>query len=127
MAKKTNYVPGVCNINPLEVRRRRLSGHFGLAITIIMITVIAISHVSWLLRMIIIIPAFVAAIGYLQAQNKFCVGYAAAKQHHADDGAVVHITNSEALALDAKKRRTMNLQATIIAAVVTAIVCVIPL
>ncbi|MDB5183539.1 MAG: hypothetical protein JWO07_220, partial [Candidatus Saccharibacteria bacterium] len=63
---------------------------------------------------------------YLQAHNKFCVGFAAAKQQNADDGEIVDITDKQALALDKKKTQKMNLQATVIAALVTAIVCVIP-
>lgn len=123
----TNYIPGVCNINPQEIRKRQLSGHFGLALTIIFIAVIIILHVSWYLRIIVLIPAFIAAIGYLQAHNKFCVSYASAKQQHADDGDIVAITDKDALALDKRKTRQMNLQATIIAAALTAIICVIPL
>jgi len=128
MAKTaTNYVPGVCNINPQEIRKRRQAGHFGLAVTIILIVAALLLHVSWIFRIIVIIPAYLSAIGYLQAHNKFCVGYASAKQQHADDGEVVAITDEKALALDKKKVRRMNLQATIIAAFVAAVVCVIPL
>ena len=126
MATATNYVPGVCNINPQEIRRRRQSGHLGLALTVVLTAIALVLDVSWYFRIVVIIPAFLSAIGYLQAHNKFCVGYASAKQQHADDGEVVAITDKEALALDNKKTRNMNLQATIIAAFVTAIVCVIP-
>jgi hypothetical protein len=64
---------------------------------------------------------------YLQAHNKFCVGFASSKQQNADNGEIVEITEKDALEADRKKIREMNLQATIIAAAVTAIVCVIPL
>jgi hypothetical protein len=126
MAASSRYVPGVCNINPQEIKQRRNTGHLGLAITLILVALIFVTHASWYLRIIIIIPSFLMAIGYLQARYKFCVGFSAAKQHHADDGAIVDITDKEALALDAKKRQSMNLQATVVAALITAIVCVIP-
>ncbi len=124
----TNYIPGVCNINPVEVRQRRMSGHIGLVLTLILIILMFALHASWYLRIVIIIPAFISAIGYLQAHNKFCVGYASSGQQHADDGGkVVTITDKEALALDKRKTRTMNFQASVIAALVAAIVIVIPL
>jgi hypothetical protein len=124
---KSKYVPGVCNINPWEIKRRRMSGHIGLALTIILTAIAFVIHVTWIFRIVVIIPAFISAIGYLQAHNKFCVGFASAKQQHADDGEIVAITDKEALAKDKQKTRSMNLQATIIAAAVTAIICVIPL
>lgn len=124
---KSNYIPGVCNINPWEIKRRRMTGHIGLVLTIVLAAIALIMHVNWVFRTVIIIPAFISAIGYLQARNKFCVGFASAKQQHADDGEVVEITDKEALAKDKQKTRSMNLQATIIAAAVTAIICVIPL
>lgn len=127
MATQSHYIPGVCNINPVEIRKRRMAGHFGLAFTVILITLAFLLHVSWIFRIVIIIPAFLSATGYLQAHNKFCVGFASQKQQNADTGKIVQITDKEALALDKKKVRTMNLQATIIAAAVTAVVCVIPL
>lgn len=126
-ASKTNYVPGVCNINPQEIKKRRQAGHFGLAMTILLVAIALILHVSWVFRIVVIIPAFLSTIGYLQARNHFCVGYAGAKQQHADNGDVVTITDKDAIELDKRKTRSMNLQATIIAAAVTAIVCVIPL
>ena len=123
----TNYVPGVCNINPVEIRQRRMSGHVGLLITGVLIALVFVLHASSYLRIVIFMPAFISAIGYLQARNKFCVGYAGAGQQHADDGGTAQtITDKKALALDKRKTRTMNLQATIIAALVTAIVTVIP-
>jgi len=127
MATATHYIPGICNINPVEIRKRRMVGHFGLAVTIILVALALVMHVSWIFRIVVIIPAFIAATGYLQAHNKFCVGFAAQKQQNADTGEIVQITDKEALALDKKKTRVMNLQATIIAAAVTAVVCVIPL
>ncbi len=123
---KTSYVPGVCNINPWEVKRRRQAGHFGLAVTIVLVGLSLLMHIPWVFRIVVIIPAYISAIGYLQAHNKFCVGFAGAKQQHADDGDIVKITDKDAIELDKRKTRSMNLQASIIAAAVTAIVCVIP-
>ena len=91
----SNYVPGVCNINPQEIKRRRQSGHIGVAITILLIMLLIATGATWYLRIIIIVPAFIAAIGYLQARNKFCVAYASSGQHHADSGDTVKITDKK--------------------------------
>jgi len=127
MATATNYIPGVCNINPQEVRKRRLSGHVGLALTVVLAAAALILHATWYFRIVLIIPSFISAIGYLQARNKFCVGFASAKQQNADNGDTVKITDQAALKKDSQKSRFMNLQAVVIAAVVTAVICVIPL
>jgi hypothetical protein len=125
MATSTNYIPGVCNINPQEIRKRRLSGHVGLALTIVLAVAAIVLNVKWYFRIIIILPAFMSAIGYLQARNKFCVGFASAKQQNADGDDIVKITDQDALKKDSQKVRSMNLQAIIIAALVTAMICVV--
>src|SRR5437879_5717519 len=102
MVEAAHYIPGVCNINPVEIRKRRVTGHIGLAITIILVALAISMHVSWMFRIIVIIPAFLSAIGYLQARNKFCVSFAAAKQQNADSGEIVEITDKQALGLDKK-------------------------
>jgi hypothetical protein len=127
MTQTTNYVPGMCNINPMEIRRRRMSGHIGLITTVFLVIIFVLAHTEWYFRIIIILPVFLSAIGYLQARNKFCVGLASAGQQHADNGKAVKITDKKSLDLDKLKTRTMNIQAFVIAIVVTVIVALIPL
>lgn len=126
MATKSNYIPGMCNINPQEIAQRRMIGNIGLIITLILITLFVSFAIDAVFRVIVFIPAFLAATGYLQARNKFCVGYAGAKQHHADDGEVVTISDETALAADKKKARMINLHAITIAVLVTLIVVLLP-
>ena len=126
MSTATNYVPGVCNINPQEIRHRRMIGHVGLAITVILFILILATNAPWYFRLAIFIPAFLSASGYLQARNKFCVGFANAKLQHADDDAeAVAITDKSALKKDKKKAQSINIQSTFVAAVVVAIVTVL--
>lgn len=126
MATKSNYIPGMCNINPKEVAQRRMIGNIGLIATLVLTVLFVCFGITWPFRLIIFIPAFLAATGYLQARNKFCVGYAGANQHHADDGEVVTISDKDALAADKKKARTINLQALGIALLITALVLIVP-
>jgi hypothetical protein len=72
------YQPGVCNIGPAEIARRRRAGHTGLIATIAaFIVLIVIGAPDWT-RFLVAIPAVGAAAGYLQAGLKFCAGFGAA-------------------------------------------------
>jgi predicted nucleic acid-binding Zn ribbon protein len=122
------YVPGVCNINPNEVKKRRNVGHIGLVILVVLLVVFLVLNISRYIRIILFLPAFISAIGYLQAKNKFCVGYGGAGQQHADtDSALaVKVTEVPALSADKKRSRQLNLQAFIAALVITVITILIP-
>lgn len=127
MSEPSNYIPGICNINHAEIKRRRQAGHIGLFLSVVLLIIIIAFHTPWTYRIVILLPVYVAAIGYLQAKNKFCVGYAGSGKQHADDGDVEAIAETSALDADKLRARTMNLQAFIIAAIVTILVCLIPL
>lgn len=70
------YQPGVCNIGPAEIAKRRRSGHVGLIVTIALFAVLVALGVPHWMRFVVALPAAVAASGYLQAYLKFCVGFA---------------------------------------------------
>ena len=70
-----DYQPGVCNIGSAEVARRRRAGHIGLAAALALLAVlVAIDAPNWT-RLLITLPAVVAASGYIQARVKFCAGF----------------------------------------------------
>ena len=72
------YQPGLCNIGPAEVARRRRAGHTGLLAAIgLFILLLAVDAPAWT-RLLVAIPAIGAAAGYLQARLKFCAGFGAA-------------------------------------------------
>ena len=70
------YQPGVCNIGPAEIARRRRAGHVGALLTIALLVVLVVLNVPPLARLIVALPAAAAASGYLQAAFKFCAGFA---------------------------------------------------
>ena len=127
MASTSQYVPGVCNINPVEIRRREMIGHVGFGVFVVFVVALVALHAPWYFRTVVFIPAFLACTGYLQARNRFCVGYAGAGQQHADDGEVEMITEDSALKADRAKARMMNAQAFVTAAVVALVFAIIPL
>lgn len=72
------YRPGVCNIGPEEIARRRRSGHIGLVATIVTLAVLIAIGAPPLARLVVVIPATIAASGYIQARLKFCAGFGGA-------------------------------------------------
>ncbi len=122
------YVPGVCNINIAEIKSRRTAGHIGLALTLVIGVVLIALDANRYVRLILFIPIFIAAIGYLQARNKFCVGYGSAGMQNASEGSDVAASVEESSAKHADKSRAqkMNLQAVGIAIIVTTIIVLVP-
>ena len=64
-ADTDEYRPGVCNIGPAEIARRRRAGHVGLAVTLAALAVMLAVGAPPALRLLIAIPAALAAVGYL--------------------------------------------------------------
>jgi hypothetical protein len=75
-AAGTEYRPGVCNIGPAEITRRRRAGHVGLLVTVVLLVALSALHVPPIVRFVVALPAAGAASGYLQAVLKFCAGFA---------------------------------------------------
>ena len=72
---ESDYRPGTCNIGPEEIRRRRRAGHTGLIATIVLLVLLIAIGAPPLARLVVALPAAVAASGYLQAWLKFCAGF----------------------------------------------------
>ena len=69
------YRPGVCNIGPAEIARRRRAGHVGLIATVGLFAVLVAVDAPPLARFAVALPAAGAAVGYLQARLHFCAGF----------------------------------------------------
>lgn len=69
------YRPGVCNIGPAEIARRRRAGHVGLLATVVLLAILVAIGAPPLARLIVALPAAASASGYLQAWFKFCAGF----------------------------------------------------
>jgi hypothetical protein len=72
---KTEYVPGVCNIGPAEIRSRKLVGWLGLAASIVLWAAFVVFRAPALWRLSLFIPATASAVGFLQAAMHFCAAY----------------------------------------------------
>lgn len=124
----SSYVPGVCNINSAEAARRRRAGYLGLAAFAVLALALVLFDIPRLVRIILFAPAFLAAIGFLQAHYKFCVGYGAAGVQNATEGdkAAQAIINKSARELDQKRTRKINLQAVAIALLASIVALLAP-
>jgi hypothetical protein len=66
------YIPGVCNIGKSEIERRKQAGWIGLIATVSLYSLFVYLDVSRIWRLVIFIPAVMAAVGFLQARMHFC-------------------------------------------------------
>ena len=69
------YLPGVCNIGPAEIARRRRAGHVGLIVTVVLAAVLLGLDAAPAWRLTLALPAALAAAGYLQAWLRFCANF----------------------------------------------------
>jgi len=122
------YVPGVCNINTKEIAYRRNVGHTGAVIFVVLLAAIVALGLSSYLKLALFLPALLAASGYIQAKEHFCVGYAAAGQHNAEEGSskAATITDKAALAMDKLKTSKMYRQMFMYATIATVVALALP-
>jgi len=69
------YIPGVCNIGPVEIARRKSAGWVGVVISIGFFLLFILFRTPSIYRLIIFFPASLAATGFLQAYYHFCAGF----------------------------------------------------
>lgn len=124
---ETNYTPGVCNINTDEVAKRRKAGIGGLVGFILLLAIALTTDLNRFVRILLFVPAYVTAIGFLQAKSRFCVAYAAAGLEHTDSKSKeANKVTTEAMAKDQQRARQMNVQAFGIAAAATVVAVLLP-
>lgn len=69
------YIPGVCNIGPAEIARRRRAGYIGLISSVVLFAILLVFNTPPVYRLLIFIPVMSAASGFLQAYMHFCAGF----------------------------------------------------
>jgi hypothetical protein len=120
------YIPGVCNINKEEIAYRKKVGAYGKVISLVLATMLVLLDASHILRVLLFFPFVISALGFLQAQEKFCVNYGAnGKQNAKDGGKITKIKDSLSLKKDKKKTQEIYIKAITISALSTAIVIII--
>jgi hypothetical protein len=98
------YRPGVCNIGPAEIARRRRAGHIGLVASVALLAVLVAIDAPPLARLALVIPVTIAASGYLQAWLKFCAGFGGAGVFNFGDvGTTQTVADEAARAADRRR------------------------
>lgn len=101
----SRYVPGVCNIGPAEIARRRRSGWIGLVVTIAAWAGLVAFDAPQEARLALFVPAMMAATGFLQAWMHFCAyfGFAALLNFGPETGRTDSVVEAEFRARDRRK------------------------
>jgi len=116
---QTEYVPGVCNIGPAEIARRRRVGWIGLGVTAVLFGVlIAVDAGRWWM-LLVFLPATMSASGFLQAHFRFCAGFSRAGVFNFGPiGQTQRVEDQESLAADRKRGNQILLYSMLIGAAV---------
>jgi hypothetical protein len=70
-----SYEAGVCNIGPEEIAMRRRAGHIGLGATVVLFGALLGVGAPHSVRLLLAVPAGMAAVGYIQARSHFCAAF----------------------------------------------------
>jgi hypothetical protein len=126
-AGRVDYVPGVCNIGPAEIARRRRAGHMGLAVTLVVLAGLVAIDAPPAARLILVLPAAAGASGYLQAWLRFCAGFGARGIFNFGElGNADEVVDPVARARDRAKARGIGLASLAIGIVVAVPPFVLP-
>lgn len=115
---KSKYKPGVCNIGAAEIERRRRTGLFGTLTALGLVIIMGAFNISDLYKLIVFVPAFMGAIGLLQAYTKFCAAYGLASVFNLDDKDFKTKPVLEQQAIEEDKRMAWNIIAKSLAAAI---------
>lgn len=121
------YEPGVCNIGPAEIAKRRRAGVVGSLMTLGLLIILVALDLPPVLRLALFVPAAVAASGFIQAHLKFCAGFAAIGVFNfGERGERVEIVDPEARARDRRRGREISFASFAIGTLVALLAVFLP-
>ena len=127
MQAENQYIPGVCNIGRSEIKRRKLAGWIGLAITVILYIILVYLAVPRLFRLVLFIPSTAAAIGFLQARMHFCAYFGMMGLFNFGEvGKIETVGLEEFHAIDRRKALRIIIYSTIIGIAVAILAYYLP-
>lgn len=128
MRETAVYQPGVCNIGPAEIRRRRLSGWVGLGVSVLFLALAFALGWAAPWRLLVALPVFLSAQGFLQAAFHFCVGFASRGLYNFGAlGSEESVQDAEFRRADLRKALLITVLAGAIAAVVALVAFFVPI
>jgi len=101
---KDKYIPGVCNIGPAEIKKRKQAGLIGFIVTVVLWVLFIWFDISSIWRLTLFIPAMMSATGFLQAYMHFCAYFGFASLFNFGDvGKTDSVQQAEFRVKDRKK------------------------
>ena len=123
-----DYRPGVCNIGPAEIARRRRAGHVGLVAAVALFAILVAVGAPPIARLLLVIPVAISASGYLPAYLKFCAGFGSRGIYNFGDvGTTDSVADAAARALDKAKSMRISIASFAIGLGVALIAVLLPI
>ena len=124
----SEYISGVCNIGPAEIRKRRTVAIVGFFLILVGIASIHQRHTSHLARISIFLPAIIFSIGFVQSRKMFCLAFGfMGTFNFGKSRDLARVASPEDRARDRKTALSILAESAAIAVVITAIVMALPL
>ncbi len=122
------YLPGVCNIGPAEIARRRRAGHVGLGAAVVMLGGLVGVGAPRPVRLLVALPTAIAASGYLQARFRFCAGFGSRGIYNFGElGQTVQVEDAEARRRDRARSNQIGVASLAIGVAVGVVAVGLPL
>ena len=120
------YQAGVCNIGGAEVARRRQVAILGGVLFLALALYSIIQNFSPIATLVLIAPASIFAIGFVQSRKRFCLAYGLMGTFNFQKlGSVTKIEDKAALAADRKMAFQIIVESMGLALILTSIVALI--
>ncbi len=125
---QSEYIPGTCNIGGGEVTRRRMVAILGLILTLSSTATLISNEANRQSRLGVFIPALIMSVGWVQSRKRFCLAYGFAGTFNLGSlGKISKVLDPSARAADRKMAVRIFGQSALYAALVTALIVVLPL
>lgn len=122
----SDYIAGSCNIGPSEIHRRFQTAIAGGVLFVIASIFLISTNQTTTTRLAVFAPAMLAAVGYVQARNRFCFAYGLMGVFNFDKaGDIKKIKDPAALKADRVYAAKILLKSAALAVAMTAIVVLI--
>jgi len=121
------YIPGTCNIGAGEIRQRQVVAVIGLLLFIASSVTLFTVDAPRGTRLALFFPLMMASIGWVQSRKKFCLAYGFAGTFNFGKlGQLSRVHDKNALRADRSTALKILLQGLAYAALVTAVIYLLP-
>ena len=121
------YIPGTCNIGAGELRQRQVVAGIGFLLFIASSITLFTMDAPRESRLALFLPLMMASIGWVQSRKKFCLAYGFMGTFNFGKlGQLSRVSDKNALRADRSTAVKILLQGLVYAALVTAVMYLLP-